>query len=148
MPHLLDEPKAEEVGEDLGDVVDDGGNSEQGRGAAVVLSIESGRTVRTETTQLKFVTCTFSMHVTCRCQKRNVKMSPMPKPMNQATNKNEAHLRFLKCESTVTHSGISLFVWANIFVCEKSSRHSLRFDRNRFSGDARELARGVARSEH
>ena len=34
--------------------------------------------------------------ITCKCQKRKVKIKPMPKPMNQATNMKEAHLMLAK----------------------------------------------------
>lgn len=40
-------------------------------------------------------------------------MRPMPKPMNQATNRNEAAFTFWNWRSTVTHSGISRVVCAN-----------------------------------
>lgn len=68
---------------------------------------------------------------TCRCQNRNVNMSPIPKPMNHETNRKEPHLTFAKYLSTVTHSGISRVVWANICVCENNKSKLIN---NRIAG--------------
>lgn len=54
--------------------------------------------------------------ITCKCQNKNVKINPIPKPMSHATNRNDEYFKLAKCFSTVIHSGISLVVWANIFV--------------------------------
>jgi len=50
-------------------------------------------------------------------------MRPMPNPMNQATKRNEPHLRLANCFRTVTHSGISRVVCANIFVCRRRIKY-------------------------
>jgi hypothetical protein len=47
----------------------------------------------------------------------------MPNPMNQATKRNEPHLRLANCFRTVTHSGISRVVCANIFVCRRRVKY-------------------------
>lgn len=57
--------------------------------------------------------------VTCKCQKRNVNIKPIPNPINQETKRKAPHLRLAKCLSTVIHSGISRVVCANICVCNR-----------------------------
>ena len=52
-----------------------------------------------------------------RCQKRKVKMSPMPNPMIHATKRNVAQRSVAKCLRTLVHSGSSLSWLANTLLC-------------------------------
>lgn len=64
-------------------------------------------------------------------------MRPMPKPMNQATNRNDAAFTFWNWRSTVTHSGISRVVCAN--TCKRghvSGGHGARHGAGRRQAEA------------
>lgn len=66
--------------------------------------------------RIAFVSSFTAILLTCKCQNKNVNISPIPNPMNHETNKNDPHFKLAKYFNTVIHSGIFFVVWAKILV--------------------------------
>lgn len=135
MSNLRDESKAEEVSKYFRDVIHDAGNAKNCWSATIILRRRSTTGLIIDITSYThymkilaqlFQTAYEDIHVvnqiiivaslTCKCQKRNANMRPMPKPIHHATKRKAIHRRFLNSLKTTNHSGISFIVWAKILV--------------------------------